>query len=90
MFKAFLSIANLSYNSWITSRSNHCQLKRLLFLEHFLRYKSTPEGLVLPLLMICDMTGDKAKGNLPFSAASSASFSIASLLLLPTPLNTVN
>lgn len=59
-------------------------------LEHFLRYKSTPEGLVLPLLMICDMTGDKAKGNLPFSAASSASFSIASLLLLPTSLNTVN
>lgn len=73
--RLFLSIANLSSNSWITSSSNHCQLKWLLFLEHFLRHESTPEGLVLPLLMICDMTGDKAKGNLPFSAAASSSSS---------------
>lgn len=88
--RLFLSIANLSSNSGITSSSNHCQLKWLLFLERFLRHESTPEGLVLPLLMICDMTGDKAKGNLPFSAASSSSSSIASLLLLPTSLTTVN
>lgn len=72
--RLFLSIANLSSSSWITSSSNHCQLKWLVFLERFLRHESTPEGLVLPLLMIWQET-------------RSREISLSLLLLPPPPLS---